>query len=72
MLPAIRRGCVIYGAVFGGMIAAMVGFTAYVYPFIALKLFMDIGVALEEVSLRLRNEAPPAAGVIEVEIKRRP
>lgn len=56
MLPGMRRGCVLYGAVFGGAFAALFGFQAYAYPFIALKLLMDVGVALEDAGVRLRDE----------------
>jgi hypothetical protein len=69
MLPGMRRGCVLHGAIFGGAIAAAAGFAAYAYPFIALKLLMDFGVALEEAGLRLRG-APPAAGALEITVKR--
>lgn len=72
MLPGMRRGCVLYGAVFGGALAAVFGFAAYAYPFIALKLLMDVGVALEDAGLRLRGETPPASGVLEVALKRHP
>ncbi len=60
MLPGMRRGCVLYGAVFGGAIAAMFGFQAYAYPFIALKLLMDVGVAVEDVGVRLGDEPSPS------------
>jgi hypothetical protein len=70
MLPGMRRGCVLYGAVFGGALAAVFGFGSYVYPFIALKLLMDVGVALEEAGARLGAEPPPSHGVLEVTVER--
>lgn len=56
MLPGMRRGCVLYGAVFGGALAAGFGLGAYAYPFIVLKLLMDVGVAVEEAGVRLQDE----------------
>jgi hypothetical protein len=66
MLPGMRRGCVLYGAVFGGALAAGFGLGAYAYPFIALKLLMDVGVALEEVGVRLQDEPSSAHGSLEI------
>lgn len=72
MLPGLRRGCVLYGAVFLGAAAAVFGLGAYIYPFIALKLFFDIGGALEEAVARVRGVAPPSPGLLEITVKRKP
>ncbi len=71
MLGGMRRGCVLYGAVFGGMLAALFGFSAYVYPFIALKLLMDLGVAAEEALARIRGVPPPLPQALDITVKRR-
>jgi hypothetical protein len=62
MLPSMRRGCVLYGAAFLGAVAIQVNVAAFLYPFIALKLLIDLGGAVEEALARLRSAPLGASG----------
>lgn len=68
MLPGLRRGCVLYGAVVFGTLGAVSGLTFFVYPFIALKVLFDIGGAIEEGMARLRGVVPPSPGILDVSL----
>lgn len=53
MLPALCRGCILAGSIWLSMLALLAGFDWFATTFLLLKLMMEIGVALEDVHLRL-------------------
>lgn len=55
VIRCLRRIFVLFFAVFGGFIAAAWGLEWFVLPFIALKLLMDFGIALEQALGALRR-----------------
>jgi hypothetical protein len=64
MLPGLRRGCLIFGAVFLGFFVAIYDMAAFIYPFVALKLFFDVGGALEEATARWRSSTTASADLL--------